>query len=206
MLKIRNFETLMALVFDLKKEPRVGWNMEPGEGDTFKPRRVQNAESVADHTFGCIAMCLALAQFYKKVRIDWFKVMVMLVIHDLVEARAHDMVTATISDPIKRAQAIKEKHEKEVFHMQAIAYELGGEGGWQAYIIWEEYDKGETPEAMMAKRIDKLEVAFQAVGYREKGEVLDPMEFIITAREKVRDDPMLLGYLDDLEERAFKAG
>lgn len=134
----------------LKDVKRTGWVLEG----------VENAESVADHTWrmGLLVMLLADKSLDKE------KLLEMNTIHDLGEIGIGDIKWESgkkvISDP-------KMKHKDELSVMKRIfdEYPYGNK-----YIgLLNEFNEQKTPEAKFLKQIDKLEMAIQALEYEQKG-------------------------------------
>jgi putative hydrolase of HD superfamily len=66
----------------------------------------------------------------------------------------------TAGHALPRAQEDKERREREA--MTAMCSSLGTAAGAQLLELWEEYEAGVSPEAMLLKDLDKLEMILQA--------------------------------------------
>ncbi len=144
------------LVGKLKDVERRGWYL----------RNIEKPESVADHSWRMAVMALVLA---KKLNLDENKAVKIALVHDLAEAVVGDYVPGEIS-PI-------EKHNAERDAMRAICKELGSAGD-ELFLLWEEYDSRQTPEAKLVKEIDRLETVIQAGEYEMSGRHENLQEFI----------------------------
>lgn len=196
--KIKQVLSFMGTVCALKSTDRVGWNMEPGPGQLFVPRRVKGAEKVASHTYSVCMLWHSLSEYFPSL--DSGKMFMLLLLHDLCEAVTGDMVTATVTDKEQRRQLLADKNLRETMAMQSISSQLSPEVGSKSLSLWLEYENQTSPEAKMAKQLDKLEAVIQAVFYWEQGQELDPQEFIDEVKRHL-SDRILFSILDALQER-----
>jgi putative hydrolase of HD superfamily len=121
-------------------------------------------ESVADHAWGCALLCLLLA---RRAGLDAGHCALLALVHELGEIHAGDI---TPHDGISPA----DKRRRET----AALDRLCADGRAQApdmplaasladiRALWQEYEDGQSPEARFVKRIDRLEMGFQAAVYR----------------------------------------
>jgi putative hydrolase of HD superfamily len=155
-MKIENgLENFIFQVYKLKTVNRQGW----------VKRGITNAESVADHSFGVSVLALLLAE---KSGVDQNKIIKLGLVHDLAESVVGDIIP---SDGV----TCEEKHELENEAMKTMC----ADGGNTAEILalWHEYESGETNEAIFVKRLDKLEMMFQAFIYNKEQPTVDLEEF-----------------------------
>jgi putative hydrolase of HD superfamily len=114
---------------------------------------IEAPESVADHSFRVAFMAMILGDL---LGLDAGRLLRMSLLHDFGEVLAGD-ITPAMGLPAA---------EKRAAERQALHELLAGCENGQAYIdLWEEYERGEVPEARLLKNIDKLEMALQAVEY-----------------------------------------
>jgi len=83
-----------------KKLKRTGW----------VKRKVKNPESVAEHAFRVIVLCMALAP---SLKVDQQKLVKMAIIHDLGETSTGDIVVESWKKIFLDKRKKKEKIEKE---------------------------------------------------------------------------------------------
>lgn len=140
---MENLISFMDKVGKLKNTQRKGW----------VERGIQNAESVADHSFGIAILAMILST---KADVDENKVIKMALIHDLAEAIVGDI---TPKDNV--SSETKFKMESEAFESLCSNINNGNE----LFDLWKEFESGETKEAQFIKRLDKLEMMFQAHKY-----------------------------------------
>ena len=114
-------------------------------------------ESVAEHTFR-VALMVLLIKDKLSLKVDSEKILKMSIIHDLAEAKAHDVwaFDSMNSEEVKRN---KERLEREA--MEDIKNILGTPLGDEVYSLWEEYERKESYEAKVVNAMDKLEAQLQ---------------------------------------------
>jgi putative hydrolase of HD superfamily len=130
---------------------------------------VPSPESVAAHSWGMAVLALKLCPD----DLDLTKVLRLCLIHDLPE-----VIVGDLTPRHDRSTKAADEHAA----MKALAPE------WLT--LFEEYEAQATPEAVFARRLDKLDMALQASLYEERTE-LDLQDFINSARKTLGDDPLL---------------
>lgn len=164
----------------LKRLFRQGW-LQRGVGREM-------CESVADHTFGVTVLALWLARAdYPEMDAD--KAVRMALLHELGEIYAGDI---TPRDEV----SMQEKHYLEGESVRKVCAELPG---GQEYIeLWEEFEAGQSPEAIFVRQLDRLEMGLQAAVYEHEGTAALP-EFLRSAREALSDEA-LVRIMDELDQ------
>ena len=109
-------------------------------------------ESVAAHTWRLCLMAMLFAKHFPEI--DFAKLLKICIIHDLGEALGGD-----IPAPLQDGVAAKTAQEREdlLLLLQPLPAHLQAE----IAILWDEYSQAETPEAKLAKALDKLETILQ---------------------------------------------
>ena len=135
----------------LKRVKRQGW----------VNNGVAQPESVAEHMYRMAMITMVVTD----PTINKTKCTKMALVHDLAECITGDFVP---EDGLTK----EEKFEKEWDAMSRLrdlvkSSSLGGE----MLELWEEYSRGETPEAQLVKNIDKLEMLIQASEYEKEQEL-----------------------------------
>ncbi|CAF9938705.1 MAG: HD domain-containing protein 2 [Heterodermia speciosa] len=138
----------------LKNIPRAGW----------VKRGVRSPESVSDHSFRMVVLCLML----KATDVDKEKCIRMAAYHDMGEAIIGDI---TPSDGVSK----EDKHLRERLAIQFLsALNQPGNMAFAVELesVWKEYEEGKTKEAQLVRDIDVYERLVQAKEYevRERGE------------------------------------
>lgn len=177
----QNLSPLAAAYFELvhlKQLYRQGW-LRRG----IPPER---CESVAEHVFGMamLAWWIADAHF---PHLNRDKIIRMTLVHELGEIYTGDLVPAD-------AVPVEEKHRREREGLWQVVGKLPL--GAEYLALWEEYERGSTPEARFVKQIDRLEMAFQARVYQQQG-FANLSEFFASAAAGV-EDPVLREILAEL--------
>jgi len=126
---------------------------------------IERPESVASHSWGMSALALELCP----QGLDLSKVLSLCIVHDVPEIIVGDLTP--LDDCTNKA---RDEHSA----MQKLAP--------QWLHLFEEYAAGKTAEAKFVKQIDKLDMALQAMIYRNEQGV-DTSEFIDSARKKIHD-------------------
>lgn len=148
----------------------------------------QQAESVAEHSFGVamLALWLMEAEF---PALDRLRVLQMALLHDIGEIYAGDLTPAD-------AVPAEEKHRREAASVRRVLGKLPG--GEKFVALWEEFEQGNTPEARLVRQLDRLEMGLQAGVYASQG-FGQMQEFWATARQAL-DDPVLAAILSEVEK------
>ncbi|MBI3282855.1 HD domain-containing protein [Candidatus Curtissbacteria bacterium] len=135
----------------LKTIKRYGWIL----------KGVKNGESVADHVFSVIFIAMILSE---KTKLDHEKVLKMAIIHDIGKALIGDIIyehgTETVA-PLRVKIADERAAIKTIFKHWPNKQEY--------LTLWEERAEQKTPEALFVKRVEKLEMAMQALEYENEG-------------------------------------
>jgi putative hydrolases of HD superfamily len=136
-------------VLELKSISRAGWVLKV---------QVEDAESVADHTFSMATIAMLLSDM---LGLDTHKVIKMALIHDLAESIVGDYMPGDMTP--------RQKLAKEKKAMRPILSGIPKEIREEYEEIWLEYLHNRTEIAKFVHRIDKLEMALQAYQYAKQG-------------------------------------
>ncbi|MBV9788018.1 MAG: HD domain-containing protein [Chloroflexi bacterium] len=107
-------------------------------------------ENSAEHSWHVALMALMLAEHTDTPSMDLFKVLKMLLIHDLVEIYAGDTW-------LYDAQAALVQAEHETLAAQRLFALLPADQAAEFHTLWQEFDARATPEAAFAAAIDGLQ-------------------------------------------------
>ena len=155
-------------------------------------------ESTAEHTWRLCLWVLVLAERFDGI--DAAKLMRMCVVHDLGEALNGDIPAIVQHDRAAKTAQERADLKKLVAplprHLQA-----------EIVSLWEEYEAASSPEARLAKGLDKLETILQ------HNQGLNPDDFdyafnLTYGAEQTAADPLLneIRGILDVETRARAAG
>ncbi len=109
-------------------------------------------ESVAAHTWRLCLMSVVLEEQFPEV--DFARLVKMCIIHDLGEAIGGDI-------PAIEQKPGEDKSEKEREDLLQLLQPLPPHTQVQITELWDEYEAASTPEARIAKALDKLETILQ---------------------------------------------
>ena len=150
-------------------------------------------ESVAEHTFGVAVLALFLADAHFP-DLNASKVLRLALLHDFGEIYVGDLTPA---DGIDRG----EKWRLERHAVLQVLHKLPR--GADYIVLWEEYERGASPEAQFVRQIDRLEMALQASVYEHQG-LADLSEFF-TSVEQALAAPALQAILHELKTLRMEA-
>jgi putative hydrolases of HD superfamily len=136
-------------VLRLKSVKRSGW---------VSKALISSPESVSDHTYAMCAIGMILSDM---LGLDTERVTKMIIIHDLSESIIGDYMPGEIARKRKR---IEERNAMtSIMNQMPVAIRSN-------YIrIWEEYQANKTQVAKFVHKLDKLEMAMQAIQYINEG-------------------------------------
>ena len=162
-------ENFFKKVLELKNVPRQGWK---------EKLEIDNLESVADHSYSTTVMSMILSDMEG---LNTEKIVRMALLHDLAESITGDITP----DSIRK----NEKINKENIAMKQILKNLPNKIAEVYFEIWNEYQKNFTEEAILLHSIDKLEMAFQAKFYQDKGISKEKLQtFFNTANKEIKNE------------------
>ncbi|NQV14647.1 HD domain-containing protein [bacterium] len=141
----------MEFVYRLKSLPRSGW-IQSGISET-------QVESIAGHSFGMSMLILNLRTILHENGINVERALKMALVHDVAEAIVGDLTPLdVVSD-----------HEKHIAEKEAFGQIVGDvpEGSFLSE-LWDEFEAGQTAEAQIVKRMDKLDMLIQAYFYEKQ--------------------------------------
>ena len=161
-------EKFFQKVLELKNIPRQGWKEKLG---------INNPESVADHSYSTTVMSMILSDLEG---LNSEKIIRMALLHDLAESIIGDITPEHITK--------NEKINKENHAMKQILKNLPNKIAEQYFEIWNEYQKNSSQESKLLHDIDKLEMAFQAKFYQNKGISKEKLQtFFNTAEKEIKN-------------------
>ncbi|MCR4784563.1 MAG: HD domain-containing protein [bacterium] len=151
----------LLAAYKLKQLARSGWQRVG----------VQNAESVAAHSWGVAY----LATLLTPRNLNYQRVLELAILHDLAEVGAGDL---TPYDKISQ----EEKHNLETKAFRSL---LSGVCDRKIHLqaVFQEYQRGVTPEAKFVHALDKLDMALQAALYSHDKSDSELQEFFTSANQ-----------------------
>ena len=107
-------------------------------------------ENSAEHSWQVMILAQIMYPYAKnKEQIDLFRVMKMLSIHDVVEIDAGDTF-------VYDEEAMVGKYERELASAKRIFGILGEPLSAEFLALWEEFEAGESPDAIFASSVDRV--------------------------------------------------
>ncbi|MCC6316419.1 MAG: HD domain-containing protein [Gemmatimonadaceae bacterium] len=116
------------------------------------------AESVAEHTWRLCLMALVLAPEFPGV--DIARVLRICIVHDLGEAIGGDIPAPEQARRLAAGES-EGKAAAERRDLAALIEPLPDETRAEVLALWDEYEAAASPEARLAKALDKLETILQ---------------------------------------------
>jgi putative hydrolase of HD superfamily len=179
-------EAAAKVIEGLHAIPRTGWVR----------RGVENPETVGEHSDALVDLAQKVCE--TRPELNQEKLERMVRVHDWPEYRTGDIVTVT-PDAEERARLLKDKFALETAALESICSEMGPEGA-EILALWHEFEAGVTPEAKMAKQLDKLQAMLKAWEYQSSGAPVRALDFIEYDGSKITD-PLLLEWFQGLKEK-----
>ena len=106
-------------------------------------------ENDAEHSWHIAVMAILLHEHADEKDLDLFKVISMLLIHDIIEIYAGDTF-------IYDEEALKDQEKREIEAADKIFGMLPGEQGKEFRSLWDEFEAKKSSEAVFAKSMDRL--------------------------------------------------
>ena len=152
-LKIEKLLKFYLLATELKDKIRQGWKV-------WNINR-ERVESVAEHIYGTCILAISIDSEFK-LDIDLYKVIVMIVLHEIEEVKIGDLT------PFDKVT----KEEKRKLGKQAVEEVLNTINKKVQYIeLIDEFENMQTKESIFAKMCDKLEADIQCKLYCEENSI-----------------------------------
>ena len=185
--KFIEFQVQIEKVKHLK---RTGWLV----------RRVPNAETVAAHSWRMALM--AIRKDLTPARADADHIIKMCLLHDIGEAVIGDIVPEIHQTSARKiSDATKKTIEKEAVAHLATKYDFP-----ELETFFDEYEGQTTPEAKVAKNLDKLDMLLQAYEYMTLYPNLEKLDEFMTFNEKSVDLPVFSPDLREIKNRQENKG
>ncbi|MFX1403005.1 MAG: HD family hydrolase [Promethearchaeota archaeon] len=159
-------------------------------------------ETDAEHSWHIMVMALLLSEYANQTHIDVFKVMKMLLIHDIVEIDAGDTF-------IYDKERVKDQKERESKAARRIFGLLPPDQGSEFMALWEEYEALKTLEANYARAIDSMQpllLAYLNGGCSWRIHSLIKSQVIAKKKHMGNGSTSLWEYTQDLLDAAVKKG
>jgi len=136
---------LGALAF-LREAERLKSTLRSGYTSTGRP------ESTAEHTWRLCLMALVFAEEFGDI--DLLRLIKLCIVHDLGEALSGDIPAVLQTEEF-------DKSAQERADLEVLTGALPPAKRSEILALWEEYEAASSPEAILAKGLDKLETILQ---------------------------------------------
>ncbi len=130
----------------LREAERLKSTLRSGHTSTGRP------ESTAEHTWRLCLMALVFSNEFENV--DLLRLIKLCIVHDLGEALSGDIPA------VMQAEGF-DKSAQERADLEVLTQALPPEKRAEILALWEEYEAASSPEAILAKGLDKLETILQ---------------------------------------------
>ena len=159
-------------------------------------------ENSAEHSWHIALMVFILSEYAKDPAVDLFRVMKILLVHDLIEIDAGD--TYCYDDQGRKDQARREKKAADrIFNL------LPADQAATFRDLWDEFEERKTPESRYANALDRLQPFLH--NYFTEGQIWQENN-INSAQVKERMNPVadgapiLWNYVSSLIDDGIKKG
>ncbi|KAK6356647.1 hypothetical protein TWF718_000987 [Orbilia javanica] len=166
----------------LKTNAREGWKRHGIVG-----------ESIADHMYRMSVITMLCPD--PKIQKD--KCVKMAIVHDMAECLVGDI---TPLDGIEKSEKHRRELESMEYLTQTLLAPISKSIAGEFMELWEEYEQGQSPEAIFVKDVDRYELVLQTIEY-ERTYNLELEEFFHVA-ERVQTPFMKEWVAEALEKRA----
>jgi putative hydrolase of HD superfamily len=159
-------------------------------------------ENSAEHSWHIALTVLVLSEYAKDSDVDLFRVMKILLVHDLIEIDAGD--TYCYDDQGRKDQAQREKNAADrIFNL------LPADQATTLRELWDEFEERETPESRFANALDRLQPFLH--NYFTEGQTWQENNIKraqVKSRMRPVDDgaPVLWDYVSSLIDDGVKKG
>ena len=159
-------------------------------------------ENSAEHSWHIALTVLILSEYAKDSDVDLFRVMKILLVHDLIEIDAGD--TYCYDDQGRQDQARREKTAADrIFNL------LPADQAKTLRELWDEFEERKTPESRFANALDRLQPFLH--NYVTEGQIWQENNIKsdqVKSRMRPLDDgaPILWDYVSSLIDDSVKKG
>lgn len=159
-------------------------------------------ENDAEHSWHLAVMALLLSEYAVECGIDMFRVLKMVLIHDLVEIDAGD----TYCYDVERMHDQTEREESAADRIFTI---LPGDQAKEFRRLWDEFQQRRTPESLFAGALDRFQPLlhnYMTKGYMWKRHSIKKHQ-VIERNQPIKEGSSLLwAYAEKMIDNAVKRG
>lgn len=187
MVDINNFIEFQEIIGKLKHLKRTGWVI----------RDVPSPETVASHSWRMAVMAMQKETELQNMNINVNHVIQMCLLHDVSEAIVGDIVPEHHQITDKKIS----KQEKHLLEVQAIENMSNKYSFNKLRTLFIEYEEQKTPEAIVVKNLDKLDMILQAYEYITMYSKLPRLGEFMEYNHQDITMPIFLSELEEIKAR-----
>ncbi len=153
---MQDFFEFFEHIYRLKRTPRSG----------FWYYGIKEPETVAEHIFGVSTLTYIFGKLLNQrynFQLDVEKALIMAIIHEIGEALIGDL---HLESRQYLGKCVEDAERRAVEDMTGM---LPGEIKEEILSLYNEFEKGETPEAIFVRSMDKVDLLIQAFIYEKSG-------------------------------------
>lgn len=159
-------------------------------------------ENDAEHSWHLAVMAMLLSEYAKDNGIDVFRVVKMVLVHDLVEIDAGDTFCYD-------EKGNEDKAEREKKAADRLFNILPSDQASEIFGLWEEFEERATPEACFAAALDRIQPLIH--NYHTNGHTWKlynvPYDKVIGRNKPVEEaSPVLWEYIREILDDSIKKG
>ena len=185
------FVEFQEIIGKLKHLRRTGWVM----------RNVPCAETVASHSWRMALMAIQKESELSALNVDTNKVIEMCLLHDVSEVIVGDIVPEEHQVTNKKISKA-EKKELEINAIRTLSEKYNFP---KLQNLFEEYEEQKTPEAVIVKNLDKLDMLLQAYEYLQQYPEIQKLNEFMEYNEKDITLPIFKEELAEIKSRQYFA-
>ncbi len=159
-------------------------------------------ETDAEHSWHIAIMAVILGEYANQPTINLFKVIKMLLIHDIVEVDAGDTF-------IYDMEHAKDKTDRETKAANRLFALLPSDQQQEFHKLWEEFEAQDTPEARYARTIDSMQpllLAYLNGGQSWKIHNIIKSQIVDAKKHMETGSKILWEYTQEILDDAVKKG
>ncbi|EPS35959.1 hypothetical protein H072_10597 [Dactylellina haptotyla CBS 200.50] len=175
----------LHIIDRLKHIPRTGWVVDG----------VEKPETIASHMY----RMAILAMLCPDQEIDRGKCIKMALVHDIAESVVGDF---TPMDPISKEEKYRRESTTIEYFSKTLLEKVNPTVAKELVELFEEYEAGESKEAIFVKDIDVYDMILQAFEYEKEARGTKSHERFMKAERRLKTDYVRQWNRELLEERA----
>ena len=190
MLNTSDFIEFQEKIGNLKHLRRTGWVV----------INVPFAETVAAHSWRMALMAICKEKELQNLNLDVNHIIELCIVHDISESVVGDIIPYEHQTGDKKISK-EEKHRLESEAINEMSQKYGFE---KLKTLFEEYEAQESPESVVVKNLDKIDMILQAYEYLTQYPQIKSLNEFIINNEKDVKLPIFQKDLQEIKSRQFE--